>query len=185
MSRLKELTYDELDDEQRAMYDEIVAGPRGHFVGPFHAWLRSPPLGHISQKLGAFCRFSSTIDPISLEVCILTVARHWSQPYEWAAHKKVGLKAGLNPIIIDAIENGKAPKFDDDKQAIAHEIAKELLETRTISDESYARAMHIIGEKTLVELTSVIGYYTSIALQMNCFKVVPSGDEPLLSGAIT
>ena len=51
MSRLERKGLDELTEDQRTVFDEIVANrpvkPRdGHIGGPFDIWLRSPELGH-------------------------------------------------------------------------------------------------------------------------------------------
>ena len=49
------------------------------------------------------------------------------------------------------------------------------------NNTEYSDMLNILGEKTLFELTAIIGYYTSIAIQMNCFDVkIKEGDEPHL-----
>lgn len=175
MARLKALAREEMDAEQQALMDEIASGPRKAPMtnGPGLGWLRNPKAGHIAQQLGAFCRFGTGMSDDVVEIVICTTARYWSQPYEWWAHKRNGLKAGVAPEIIDAIENRTKPKFQSEKQEVAHDITKELLETKKVSQSTYDRALKTFGEKTLVELTQVVGYYSNIAIQMNCFEVAP------------
>lgn len=175
MARLKALAPEEMDAEQKALMDEIANGPRKAPMtnGPGLAWLRNPKAGHIAQQMGAFCRFGTGLTDDVVEIAICTTARYWSQPYEWWAHKRNGLKAGVAPEIIDAIEDRKPPKFASEEQAAAHDLAKELLESKKVGKATYDRALKIFGEKKLVELTQVVGYYSNIALQMNCFEVAP------------
>ena len=47
------------------------------------------------QRLGAFLRFESALPEAVKELVILIVARHFSQPYEWAFHLPLAMKAGI------------------------------------------------------------------------------------------
>ncbi len=123
--------------------------------------------------MGAFCRFGTGHPDDVVEIIICTTARYWSQPYEWWAHKRNALKVNVDPAIIDAIENRTKPKFQSVEQEVAHDITKEMLENKKVSDATYDRALKTFGEKKLVELTQVVGYYSNIAIQMNCFEVAP------------
>jgi 4-carboxymuconolactone decarboxylase len=175
MARLKALAREEMDAEQQALMDEIANGPRKAPMtnGPGLGWLRNPKAGHIAQQMGAFCRFGTGHPDDVVEIIICTTARYWSQPYEWWAHKRNALKVNVDPAIIDAIENRQKPKFQSVEQEVAHDITKEMLENKKVSNATYERALNTFGEKKLVELTQVVGYYSNIAIQMNCFEVAP------------
>ena len=97
MSRLKEIIYDEMTTEQKSLHDEILAGPRSRIAGPMNGWFRNPELGSLIQKVGAYCRYNTSLDPKLSELTILIVARHWNQSVEWNAHQPLALKAGLKP----------------------------------------------------------------------------------------
>ena len=177
MSRLKVLSYDDMTPEQQGLHDEILDGPRNQIGGPMNAWFRSPELGSLSQKLGAFCRFRTSLPPVLSELAILVVARYWSQPVEWWSHHPIALDAGLDPDIATTILRGEAPTIDDAKAQAVYQATTEILNTRQLSSETYQRALGLFGEQTLFELTAIIGYYSNIAIQMNCFAVtVPEGE---------
>ena len=181
MSRLEELKYDEMSPEQKGLHDEILSGPRSRIGGPMNGWFRNPELGSLIQKVGAYCRYHTTLEPNLSELAILIVAREWNQPVEWWAHQPLAIKAGLNPAIPDAIENRQRPTFQDEKEEAVYEVAQEILNKKKLSDITYNKALNVFGEKTLFELTTIIGYYTSIAIQMNCFDVgIPQDAEPRL-----
>lgn len=178
MSRLAELDYDAMTGPQAAVYDAIVAGPRGRVAGPMNAWFRNPELAELSQQLGAFCRYRTSLGPVLSELAILTVARHWSAQVEWRVHKPIALKAGLAASIIDAIEVRERPDFADPKAAAVYDVAMEVHQTRAVGEATYQRALELLGETTLVELVAVLGYYTSVAMVLNVFEVpVPDGIE--------
>ena len=110
MSRIEVLKYDQMTPEQQTLHNEILSGPRSRIGGPMNAWFRSPELGSLYQKVGAFCRYHTTLEPKLSELAIIIVARHWDQPVEWRAHQPLALEAGLDPEIAEAIENHEKPK---------------------------------------------------------------------------
>lgn len=171
MSRLKPLNDADMDPAQARLRDEIEAVWKRAHGGPFDLWYLSPDLGHRSNSLAAYCRFETKLEFDVLETAILTTARHWAQPYEWATHVKNALAAGLTQDVVEAIEQGRPPLFATVEQSMAHDVTREILETRKLSQETYARAAAIFGEAALVELASVVGWYTSLAIQMNIFDV--------------
>jgi 4-carboxymuconolactone decarboxylase len=119
MARLGGLSEDELTDEQRAVYDAIKAGPRGRVSPPFLAWLRSPKFADRAQSLGAFLRFGTSLPRRVSELAILVTARHWDCAYEWVAHTRDALNAGLAQHVIDSLARDQVPAFtaEDEKAA--------------------------------------------------------------------
>ncbi len=179
MSRLAELAYEDMTPDQRAVHDKILAGPRSRVGGPMNAWFRNPELAQHSQSLGAFCRYGTSLDPRLSELLILSVARHWSAQVEWRIHKPIALEAGLDGAIVDAIEARTRPIFDQDAEAeTVYNLATEIQANGRVRDATYAEALSTIGEKKLVELVAILGYYTSVAMVLNVFEVpVPEADQ--------
>jgi hypothetical protein len=102
--RFKPLTYDKLTPAQKTMADHLLAGERRGMGGPFNVLLRSPELGDLAQQVGAQVRFHSSLPKKLNEFAIIMTARHWTAQYEWYAHKRAALEAGLNPaIVVDLI----------------------------------------------------------------------------------
>ena len=87
----------------------VLAGKRGSMNGPYNVLLRSPEMGDLAQKLGAYIRFHTTVPTKLNEFAILITARALNVQYEWAAHHKYALQAGLTPAVIDAVAVGKRP----------------------------------------------------------------------------
>ena len=100
---------------QRELAAAIRSGPRAAVAGsaansadttlgsPFNVFLRSPELGDHLQKMGSHIRFKSTLGPKLTELAILVTARQWTAQYEWHAHHRLALQAGLDPAIAAAI----------------------------------------------------------------------------------
>ncbi|MBM3606899.1 MAG: carboxymuconolactone decarboxylase family protein [Alphaproteobacteria bacterium] len=180
MSRLPELEYDRLDSAQKAMWDRLVSGPRGRVAGPYHAWLRIPQFAAIAEQYGRYVRYETSLPARLTEMAILIVARHWNAQVEWWAHHPLALKAGLDPAIADAIAHRKEPHFVNEDEALVYALTRELIDTKKVSDPTYARAKDLFGETGLIDLIAVLGNYFAVALVLNTFEIMPpDGSTPL------
>ena len=130
--RLPAIPEDKLTPEQRALMGAIASGPRGTFKmsGPFFCYLHAPGFGELAQKLGAYCRFGTSIAPRLTEFAILTTAHMWKAHYEWAAHEPQALKAGVKPATIQALRAGREPTSAPKDERALYAFIKELYATR-------------------------------------------------------
>lgn len=165
-----------LTPEQRQVFDAIKSGPRGVVEGPLRVWIQSPPLADCAQKLGAFCRYATQLDPRLSELAIITVGAFWRSGFEWHIHAPIAERAGLSAEVIAAIRAWRSPVFSKPDERAVYAFSRELLETRTVSDGTYAEAIAALGQQGAVELVGILGYYTLICMTINAFHVpVPDG----------
>ncbi len=161
--RLKLLSPGEMNEDQKQTYDESIAGKRGTAPPPMMAWLNSPEMARHATRLGAFLRFDTVFPAKLSEIAILVTARHWTSHYEWYAHKRLALKGGMDPQIIE------------DGQMI-YDVAKSLHEGHGLSKALYDDAVKILGERGLVEIIGLCGYYTMVSMTLNTFEFdLPEG----------
>ena len=179
--RFQPLTYDKLTPEQKAMVEHLLAGERGGMNGPFNVTLGSPEMGDLAQKLGAHLRFHSSLPNRLNEMAILMTARFWNAQYEWSAHKKNALTAGLRPAVIESIATGKrAASLQPDEETV-YNFGDELLRTREVSDRVFKAAVDRFGERGVVDLTGVMGYYCFVSMMLNIDRYpLPDGEKPEL-----
>jgi 4-carboxymuconolactone decarboxylase len=181
MPRMKIRAREEMTDEQRRVYDATAAGRRGRVPAPLIAWLESPVLAERAQKLGEFARYETTLPPRLSELAILVIARHWTAHFEWAAHKPEALKGGLDPAIVDDIANRRQPRFVNEDERAVYEFSKTLNENHAVPDATYRKAVESIGQRGVVELVGILGYYTLISMTLNTFEIEPpDGQAPEL-----
>ncbi len=179
-SRFKELQQSDMTDAQRKAYDGIVSGPRGGARGPFNALLRSPDLADRVQRVGEYVRFNSSLPARLNELAILVVARYWSAQYEWYAHRELALAAGLDAKIADEISLGRRPAGMKDDEAVIYDFCTELHQKKSVSDANYAAALEKFGERGVIDLVGVSGYYTLVSMILNVDRhPLPEGVEPL------
>jgi pimeloyl-ACP methyl ester carboxylesterase/alkylhydroperoxidase family enzyme len=175
-TRFAPLSDHDMTPEQRRVAHAVASGPRCGLRGPFHALLRSPELADRVRHLGDFVRFESSFPAPLRELAILLVARFWSAHYEWNAHRRHAVAAGLDPAIPAAIETGRRPATLSPDEALVYDFICELLADRDISDATYEAATSRFGERAIVELISTAGYYGFVSLVLNAARTpVPEG----------
>jgi 4-carboxymuconolactone decarboxylase len=187
--RLAKVPLRSLDDAQRAVHDAIAGGRRaqgpqlfrlvddeGGLEGPFNAFLLQPRLGHAVQALGAAVRYDTTLSDRAREVAILVVAACWESEFEWYAHEAVGRHAGLTDEELDALRCGRFEDLSTEYEREVAAVTRLLAAHGDLDDERYAHAVDVLGEVTLFELLTLVGYYAMLALQLRVFRVgLPKG----------
>ncbi|MBT2305199.1 carboxymuconolactone decarboxylase family protein [Variovorax paradoxus] len=171
MTRLGMPEADRLTPAQAQACAEAVAGKRGKVPAPMTCWLHSPELARRAQALGEMVRFDTTLEPHLCEMAILLCARHWTAHVEWNAHKALALKAGLDPQVISDIAATRRPGLADDRARAVYDVATTLLATGRVPSPMYDQALAALGERGLVELVGVLGYYCLVSLTLNTFEV--------------
>jgi 4-carboxymuconolactone decarboxylase len=156
-----------MTDAQKKAVAEIVSGPRGHLVGPFIPLLRSPDFMGRLQKTGEYLRFNSALEPRLSELAILITARHWSQEFEWHHHRLLAEKAGLKAAMCDALAEGRRPAAMTEDEAALYDFLDELIRMRTVSDPTWQRGVKLFGERGVIDLIGIHGYYSLLAMILN------------------
>jgi 4-carboxymuconolactone decarboxylase len=179
---------DQRTPEQAALAAAIQGGARASVPGrdnsiggPFNVWLRSPAVGDKLQQLGVQLRFHTSIPQALNEFAILITAREWSSQYEWYAHHRLALAAGLPAAIADQLAQGQRPEGMNEDQRIVYEFCTELHRNRFISDATFEATKRRFGEQGVVDLIAVSGYYVAVAMTLNTARVgLPAGVAPPL-----
>jgi len=149
------------------MVDHLLAGPRGGLGGPFNVLLRSPEMGDQAQAFGASMRFLTSMPAKLRELAIIVTARYWTSHYEWQAHRRAAAQAGLSEAIITDIAAGKRPAALDAQETVIYNFATELLTTKKVSDATFAAAKRQLGERGVVDLIGLMGWYQMVSMLLN------------------
>jgi 4-carboxymuconolactone decarboxylase len=163
------------------MIEHLYSGERAGATGPFNVLLRSPEMGDLAQQFGASMRFHSSLPRKLNEMAIILTARYWTAQYEWSAHRKLAAEAGLSESTIQAIATGKRPGSMEPDEAVVYNFGTELLNTKQVSDPVFKAAVDKFGEKGVVDLISVMGYYHLVSMLLNVDRYpLPPGTKPEL-----
>jgi 4-carboxymuconolactone decarboxylase len=179
MARITLPSPESMNPDQRRIYDKVVSGRRGKVQGPLRAALHNADLADRWQALGELLRYNTSLTPRQSELAILITGRACRSPFEWYAHRLEAEKIGIEPQVIDAIlaEQPLAGLSEDDQAVV--QFAVELNRFKSVSDATYANALARFGERTVVELTALVGYYTMVAMTLNAHEIpLPEGVQP-------
>ena len=177
--RMPEIPKEKMTEAQKQAAAELVAGPRGDVRGPFVALLRSPEFMRRVQKVGEYVRYICPLDKRINEFAAIIAARHWSQQFEWWAHYRQALAAGLTREIADAVGEGRRPAGMAEDEEIVYELLTEVLNNKGASDATYARAVAKFGEQGVIDVLGVAGYYALLAMVMNVARTAMPEGSPL------
>ncbi len=181
----------ELSPEQSKLAQALLAGPRGggarlgsepDRVAARHSCADLMVLSSSGSdpefEVGEVIRFNTSL-PLRLnELAILITARHWSSQYEWSAHLPLALKAGLDPKIAAELALNKRPAGMKADEAAVYDFCTQLHRAKKVSDAAYKRAAALFGEKGVMDLIGVSGYYTAVSMTLNVAEVpVPAGQK--------
>lgn len=179
MARISLPSPEAMTAEQHRVYDKIVSGRRGKIQGPLRAALHNAELAERWQALGELLRYQTSLPPRQSELAILVTGRACRSPFEWYAHRIEAEKAGIEQEVIEAILTERMPEGLSAEDAVIVRYASELNRFKSVSDATYAEALARFGERTVVELTALVGYYTMVAMTLNAHEIpLPEGVEP-------
>jgi 4-carboxymuconolactone decarboxylase len=167
VERMPALPRDQMDDAQRAAADELIAGPRKGVKGPFIPLLRSPQLLARMEKVGEYLRFQSVLPRRLNEFVTCVVSREWTQQFEWATHVPLAVAAGTSQETIEALREGRRPRGMSREEELVYDFATELQRNRGVSDATYRAAVEALGERGVVELVALVGYFALVSMVLN------------------
>ena len=167
-----------MSPEQKAIWDAVASGPRKSTGGPFNAWLRSPALADRLQKVGEYVRFQSSLPKRLNEFAILIAGRWWNSPFEWDYHYPLALQAGVPESVLADLSAGRDPAGMSEDEALVYAVSTELRRDKTVSDATYTKALARFGERGVLDLVAVNGYYDLVCMTLNVAQVpVPAGSK--------
>ena len=180
--RVHPFTPESLTGPQRELYDAIAGGPRAqgpqHFAltrgdgslrGPFNALLLAPGLGAALQDVGTAIRYRGALTDRVREIAILLVATRWNSAFEREAHEAVGAAAGLTDAELSCLRDADLSAFSGDEGLVAR-VTTALLDG-DLDDDLWDEASSVLGPEMVFELTVLVGYYATLALQLRVFRV--------------
>ena len=181
-NRFPALKWDTMTPEQKRMVEHILAGDRSTLGGPFNVLLRSPEMGDLAAQMGGVMRFHSSIPKKLNEMAIILTARHWTSEYEWYAHRRAAAEAGLAEAKIKAIAANRKPEGLDADEQLVYTFCTEMLRTHQLSDATFNATKAKFGERGIVDLIGVMGWYQMVSMSLNADRYpLPEGAKPELN----
>jgi 4-carboxymuconolactone decarboxylase len=174
-------TMEQLSPEQKEAAEGVLKQSSAGLGGPYAMLLTNPELLKRYLMMTEYLRQKTSVPKRLNEMAILLEARIWDAQYEWWAHEPLAKKAGLSDAIVNDIRDGKKPASMQPDEAIVYDFVTELLQTKKMSDATFARAKTILGEQQTVDLAAVTGFYVMVSAVIAAGRIgVPNnGLDPL------
>jgi 4-carboxymuconolactone decarboxylase len=180
--RMLPIAADKMTDAQKKAVADYKALRGTDMTGPpWTVLLRVP--AHVVPALQIRLHYlnGSVLGPRLTEFAILIAARRWTNNWEWNAHSTAAASAGLKSDVMAAVAEGRRPDRMAEDEALVYDFSLELQDNQSVSDSTYARALDRFGEPGIVEMASIQGYYTYLAMVMSAARVtVPPNAKPAL-----
>ena len=169
--RFKETPIADMSPDMKAAYD-FTMKLRGQVPGPHKIWLSNPKLSETIVPTGAYFQTQSTLTKGEIEIVTSIINSRWLAAYANYEHEKIGEKQGhLPPENVQALIADLPTKFDDARQQVVYELATTLAKPRIVPVGLYQRAKELIGEAGIVDVTTLMGWFTMVSLALNAFDV--------------
>jgi len=176
--RMPPIAEKDLTPEQRAAVAAFREKRGQEPGGPFVPLMRSPAVLNAATNLGHYLRFESALALDLSELAIIITARRWSQNYEWGAHRKIAESAGLPSAVAEAVREGRRPEGLNGEQQIVYDFCTEVHGNGQVSDTTFGKAKAAFGGQGVIDLTTICGYYSLLAMVMNVARTpLPEGAE--------
>ncbi len=165
--RMPEIPPDKMTPEQKKAAEEFSGGRNTPVFGPFVPLLRSPEVMLRTKALGDYLRSKSSLPAQMNEWAILITARAWTQQYTWAVHYSIALKSAIRPELAADLAEGRRPIGMGPEEEVIYDFCTELHQNKSVSDTTYKRVLSKYGERGIIDLISISGYYTFLAMVLN------------------
>lgn len=181
--RLPIVSPDELNDEQRPLYEDMKKGMGDHFkgfvnlradgalLGPWNPWLREPKFGKPVWELVKAMVAAPSLPAAVREVAILVTGAHFRSAYELYAHVLVAEQRGLTDEKLSTIVAGQRPVDLTKQEAVAYDVASALVNGGVLPELTYRAAVEQFGTHGAAELSYLVGVYCMVSVTLNTFDV--------------
>jgi 4-carboxymuconolactone decarboxylase len=186
-ARLPYLKPEELDDEQRELYDFHLEAMKampyvwltedGELTGPSNALIHTPEIGKLFFPANrAIMRNSiETVGGRIHEIVALVMVGDAKAQYGIYGNTVLAQEFGLSDQKIAGILAGQRPANLTTEEEVAYDLASCLRDPGPVPDMVYGRAVEAFGEKGYAALVYVAGMYKMVGTILNAY------DEPVPS----
>lgn len=188
-ARLPAVQRSELQGDAARIYDMLTSPGGGYengLRGPLGMWMYSPEMAEGAWMLRQRVRYGTAKDQRLTELTIISTAREISNQYEYSAHEPLGRAAGLEEEIMEFVKYRRPMSEADgipgmgEVEKLIIQFAREVVSEPKVSQQTFARAVELLGPEGVMDLTGLIGYYNFVAMTLKAFDVQRQPGSELL-----
>lgn len=166
-----------MSKDQREAYEKVSSTP-GSSLGPYKIWVESPALMDLMIPIGAYYREHFSLNDAEREIATVLIVSKIGAPFPICNHELIAEEAGIPAEKVERMITGLPVAFDDQRQQVIYEVATALINSRYVAKGLYERAVKLLGNNGVSDVTVILGYYSMVSYTL-AFHDVPSSAEGL------
>jgi 4-carboxymuconolactone decarboxylase len=178
MSRIPVLKPEAMDNEQKRVYEDVLAKTGRASGGPSIAYAYVPGLWEANNSVSAYLENKSALTKAQVRIAALVTVRKWNSDFPWSAQARMALDSGIAREAVDAINARQRATFANAEDQAVHDVAKEMVETGTLTQASFDAAMKTLGMRKLIETVGAVGQFCKTAMVANLAGATAPADAP-------
>ena len=163
--RIPPLDPKEWTPEQRKRFDPNGTGQRAANV--FVTFVRNPPGDRLRGGVTGHILNSTTLAVRQRESLLMRIGVLCRSEYEWAAHSRLGRRAGMTDADVDRIVAGPDSASGDPIEVAMLRATDELYRDDVISESTWATLAKTLNTKQLLDLLVAVGGYRGVSMAIN------------------
>ena len=163
--RIPPLDPKEWTPEQRKRFDPNGTGQRAANV--FVTFVRNPPGDRLRGGVTGHILNSTTLAVRQRELLLMRIGVLCRSEYEWAAHSRLGRRAGMTDADVDRIVAGPDTAGGDPIETAMLRATDELYRDDVISESTWATLAKTLNTKQLLDLLVAVGGYRGVSMAIN------------------
>lgn len=175
--RLAPLADDELDDDQRAILEPLLAF-RGSDLNIFRTLAHHPTLLRKWLVFGTQVLLRSTLPARDRELLILRTAWNCQAVYEFGHHTEIGHEVGVTDEEVAAIVSSPDDSAWSGPDRVLLQAADELHHDQCLSDATWAGLGEVYDDEQVLDLVFLVGQYHLVSMALNSFGIQPEEGVP-------
>jgi 4-carboxymuconolactone decarboxylase len=159
-NRLPLLTRGDMRDEPSARIYDTLAGPSGEPPrGTIAIALYSPATAAALGRISTYLRAESALEPRLHELLSLIAAREMDLAYEWSAHARTALQAGLEPVVIEVVRLNAPITGLSNFDALIIDFGRQLFRSRHVDSGTFAALVQRQGRQGTFDVIMTLTYH--------------------------
>ena len=151
--------------EQRKRFDPKGTGQRAANV--FVTFVRNPPADRVRGPINQHILNSTTLSVRHRETLLMRIGVLCRSEYEWAAHSRLGRRAGMTDADVARIVAGPDSSGGDPIETALLRATDELYRDDRVSDETWSALTRAFDTKQLLDILIAVGGYRATSMAIN------------------
>jgi len=164
-ARIPPLEPKEWTPEQRKRFDPNGTGQRAANV--FVTFVRNPPADRLRGPINQHILNATTLSVRQRETLLMRIGVLCRSEYEWAAHSRLGRRAGMTDADVARIVAGPASGGGDPVETALLRATDELYRDDVVSDATWSALAKAFDTKQLLDILIAVGGYRATSMAIN------------------